>query len=108
MFFDLEPAEMLIVAVLIAIVLFFRWRAIRGTACPKCGKMFAMKEISRERASTSATTVDVERKVRDRNGKVIRTYTEAVPATRFVYDCVDECKYCGRRREVQREYTLRS
>ena len=34
--------------------------------------------------------------------------TEAVPATRYFYDCVDECKYCGYQRDVRRSTTERN
>lgn len=81
--------------------------AIDNTACPKCGKKLAMKEISRKTVSSYATTVDVERKVKNNKGEVIRTYTEAVPATHYTYDCIDECKFCGHRQEVRREATYR-
>ena len=64
--------------------------AIDNTACPKCGKKLAMKEISRKTVGSRATTMDVERKVKNNKGEVIRTYTESVPATQYIYDCVDE------------------
>lgn len=77
------------------------------TKCPKCGKAFGMKEISRKTAGRHATTVDVERKAKNSKGEVVRTYTEAVPATQYFYDCVDECKFCGHRRDVRRNETVR-
>ena len=77
------------------------------TKCPKCGKAFGMKEISRKTVGSRATTMDVERKVKNNKGEVIRTYTESVPATQYIYDCVDECKFCGHRQEVRREATYR-
>lgn len=81
---------------------------IDNTACPKCGKKLAMKEISRKTVSSYATTVDVVRNVKNNKGEVIRTYTEAVPATRYTCDCVDECKFCGHRQNVRRDVTYRN
>lgn len=96
---------------ILAVVIFIIGLCIKGaidnTACPKCGKKLAMKEISRKTVSSYATTVDVERKVKNNKGEVIRTYTEAVPATHYTYDCIDECKFCGHRQEVRREATYR-
>ena len=77
------------------------------TKCQKCGKAFGMKEISRKNASSRATTVDVKREVKNSKGEVTRTYYESVPATQYFYDCVDECKFCGHRQEVQRQATYR-
>ena len=82
-------------------------RAIDNTACPKCGKKLSMKEISRKTTGSCATTMDVRREVKNSKGEVIRTYYEAVPATKYYYDCVDECKFCGHRRYVKREATYR-
>ena len=75
--------------------------------CPECRCLYAMKEIRRHTVGEHVTTVDVRREVRNRKGEVVRTYYEAVPATRYVYACIDECKYCGYRRNVQRELTCR-
>jgi hypothetical protein len=77
--------------------------AIDNTACPQCGKKFAMKEISRQLVGSRATTMDVTRRVKNSKGEVIRTYTEAVLATLYTYDCIDECRFCGHRQEVRRE-----
>ena len=96
-----------IVIIILEVVVFSIYNAIRKSACPKCGKKFSMKEISRKEISSYATTMDVERKVTNNKGEVIRTYTEAVPATHYTYDCVDECKFCGFRRDVRREATYR-
>lgn len=93
-----------IVAIGIALFVYIRGRL---TKCPECGKKFAMIEISRKTVDSRSTTMDIERQVKDSKGNVIRTYLEAVPATKFYYDCVDECKYCGYRRRVSREATYR-
>ena len=71
--------------------------------CPKCRRLFAMHEVGRRLVREYASTMDVRREVRNRKGEVIRTYTEAVPATRHVYECIDTCKYCGYQRKVRRE-----
>lgn len=96
-----------IVSVVVSIVVASLMRG-SDTKCPKCGKKFAMKEISRKTASSRATTIDVERVVRNSRNEVVRRYTEAVPATHYIYDCVDECKFCGHRKEVRREATRRN
>lgn len=80
---------------------------IHSTKCAECGKYFAMKEIERNLVSQFRTTVDVEQKVKDKNGNVTGTYTQAVPATVYVYDCVDRCKHCGFQRKVTRRITVR-
>ena len=77
------------------------------TKCPKCGKAFGMKEISRKSAGSRATTIDVKREVKNSKGEVTRTYYESVPATQYFFDCVDECKFCGHRQDVTRSNTVR-
>lgn len=79
----------------------------KSEACPKCGKTFAMKEISRKTIGRRDTTVDIEREVKNARGEVVRRYKEAVPATKYTYKCVDECKFCGCSREVERYETIR-
>lgn len=122
-FLGIIAAEIVIVAIALAldlgplgtgilfVVVLFVGMGIKGaidnTACPKCGKKLSMKEISRKTVATYATTMDIERKVRNNRNEVVRTYTEAVPATRYIYQCVDECKFCGHRQEVRRQSTLR-
>ena len=92
--------------VVIAIIITILMKG-KASKCPKCGKTFGMKEISCKTVGSRATTMDVERKVKNNKGEVIRTYTESVPATQYIYDCVDECKFCGHRQEVRREATYR-
>lgn len=77
------------------------------TTCLKCGKKFAMQEVSRKTINSYATTIDVEQKIKNTRGEVTGTYTQTVPATRYIYACVDECKFCTHRREVTREATYR-
>ena len=97
--------QVLLVIVIFIIVLNAVLRA-EASKCPKCGKKSAMIEISRIETDSVRTTVDVnrEKNIKNSSGKTIRTetYKEAVPATKYYYDCIDECKYCGYRREVQR------
>lgn len=75
--------------------------------CPECHRLSAMKEISRCTIGEYPTTMDVKREVKNRKGEVVRTYYEAVPATRYVYECIDQCKWCGYRRKARRESTTR-
>lgn len=88
-------------------IAFWIYSSIESTACPKCGKKLSMKEISRKVVSSYATTKDIEREVKNNKGEVIRTYYEAVPATCYVHDCIDECKFCGYQQTVQRSETYR-
>ena len=93
--------------VVLAVIIVIVTKSI-SEKCPKCGKGLAMKEISRKVAKTFETTMDVERQVKSNTtGKVIRTYTESVPATKFIYDCVDRCKFCGHTQNVKRENIVR-
>ena len=93
----------------LSILFTFLYYLFKGNAeaCPKCGKSFAMKEISRKTVGSRATTMDIKREVKNNKGEVVRTYYEAVPATKYYYDCVDKCKFCGYRRDIQREATYR-
>lgn len=83
------------------------YSSVKSTACPKCGKTLSMREISRKVVSSYATTKDIQREVKNNKGEVIRTYYEAVPATCYVHDCIDECKFCGYQQKVQRSETYR-
>ena len=106
---EMSSAALWTCIIILTILFTFLYYLFKGKAeaCPKCGKSFAMKEISRKTVGSRATTMDVERKVKNNKGEVIRTYTESVPATQYIYDCVDECKFCGHRRDVQRQATYR-
>lgn len=103
---DINTTVFIIIYIVIAIIIACLFKGSESK-CPKCGKAFGMKEISREFSNSRATTMDVERKVKNNKGEVIRTYTETVPATMYFYDCVDECTYCGHRCEVKRHTTTR-
>lgn len=105
--FDIPPFISLIILLLILGIVVLIKRAIDNTACPKCGKKFSMKEINRKIVAEYATTKDVEQKIRNKKGEVTGTYTQTVPATTYIFDCIDECKFCGHRREVQRSATYR-
>lgn len=96
-----------IVAIIGMAIVFLIFNYIKNSACPKCGKKLSMREISRKTTGSYATTMDVKREVKNSKGEVVRTYYEAVPATKYYYDCVDECKFCGYRRDVKREATYR-
>ena len=96
-----------IVAIVGILIGFLIFNFIKKSACPNCGKKFSMREISRKITDSYDTTMDVERQVKNNKGEVIRTYYEAVPATTYYYDCVDECKFCGYRRDVKRTATYR-
>ena len=106
--FDWEVNTLLFILgyVVIAIIITVLMKG-NASKCPKCGKIFGMKEISRKTVGSRATTMDIKREVKNSKGEVVRTYYESVPATQYIYDCVDECKFCGHRRDVKREATYR-
>lgn len=111
MAFHIDVDASITISVIVSAVISILVSALmRGTdtKCPKCGKAFGMKEISRIAVDSRATTIDVERRVKNNKGEVIRTYTESVPATQYIYDCVDECKFCGHRQSVTRDITERT
>ena len=76
----------------------------QASRCSRCGKSFAMREVSRDSSPVSSydTTTHVGLITRDLKGYVTGTDTRVVPATAYVYNCVDECKYCGFQKEEQR------
>ena len=75
--------------------------------CEKCGKAFSMHEISKKSIGSFETTMDVTRQVKNSTGETISTYEESVPATCYIYECIDECKYCGYQKIVKRNKTYR-
>lgn len=82
----------------------FARRRARETRCPSCGKSFAMREVSRDQTPVSVydTTMHDGMITRDLKGNITETDTRRVPATAYVYNCVDECKFCGFQKEEQR------
>ena len=99
---EVNTLLVILVYIVIAIIIVVLMKG-KASKCPKCGKTFGMEEISRRLVESRASTMDVERRVKNDKGEVIRRYTETVPATIYTYDCVDECKFCGHRQEVRRE-----
>ena len=82
----------------------FTRRRVRETRCPSCGKPFAMREVSRDQNPVSVydTTMHDGMITRDLKGNITETDTRRVPAMAYVYNCVDECKFCGFQKEEQR------
>ncbi len=78
-------------------------KPIDHSLCPRCGKAFSMKETSRKIISSYATTMKIQQQIKNASGEVVGTCKQTVPATRYLYDCVDECIFCGHRREVRRK-----
>lgn len=89
---------------LAAVAGYFTYKHACATRCPKCGKAFAMSEISR--GQTPVTSYDTAAHMGlftlDLKGNVTGTDARAVPATAYVYSCVDACRFCGFRKERQR------
>lgn len=98
----------IIIGVVVAIVIVVILLRGNATKCPKCGKAFAMQEIDRKTVSSFATTMDVEHDIRNKKGEKTGSYTQTVPATTYVHDCIDQCKYCGFQRQVRRDTTYKS
>ena len=88
---------------------YFARRRARETRCPSCGKSFAMREVSRDQTPVSVydTTMHDGMITRDLKGNVTETDTRRVPATAYVYNCVDECRFCGFQKENQRAQVRR-
>lgn len=97
--------KLLIIIILIAIgfILFAGYQK----KCPNCGRLFSMKEIERKLDHTYSTTIDIEQEIKNNKGEKTGTYKQAVPATAYVHNCIDECKYCGFKKEVKRTNTYR-
>lgn len=91
----------------IALIIFAILSWSEATKCPECGKRFAMREIERKAESSYATTKDIEQKIRNNKGEITGRYTQTVPATTYIYNCLDQCKYCGFQRYVNRSKTYR-
>ena len=79
------------------------------TRCPRCRKSFAMREVSRETSPVSSydTTTHVGLLTRDLRGNITETDSRVVPATAYIYNCVDECRFCGCQKETQRTRVYR-
>ena len=83
--------------ILIFIGLLILWPIayIYSRKCPKCSKWNAMKNIGSEIVDEKASTIKRQSRVKDSNGKVIRTEDVYVPATTTTYKMWRKCKYCG-------------
>lgn len=95
-------------ALAFAVGYFIRRRA-HATRCPHCGKAFAMGEVRRDPnpASSYDTTTHIGLITRDLRGNITGTDSRVVPARAYVYNCVDECKFCGFQKEEQRTQVRR-
>jgi len=91
-----------IFALILAFVVFciIRKRA-QATRCPHCGKLFAMREISRDStpSSTYDTTTTVDLFEMDLKGNYTSGGTLTAPATAHTYKCTDVCRFCGFKKE---------
>lgn len=104
---------MLMIGIFAFVLIFAAFYLIRkraqATRCLRCGKPFAMREVSRDQSPVSSydTTTHIGLITRDLRGNVTDTDTRTVPATAYVYNCVDECKFCGFQKEEQRTLVCR-
>ncbi len=95
-----------VISVFLGIIAIIVWLIIDSKTCPKCKKMFAMHQISKQVINKYPTTMDVKQEIRDKNGKYAGSYKQAVPATVYVFEIVRACKKCNcvRRATHQRVY----
>lgn len=63
--------------------------------CRNCGKWWAMKIIGKKLVDEKASWIKKEFKDKTRDGRIIRTREEAVPATVSTYRIDRRCKHCG-------------
>ena len=63
--------------------------------CRNCGKWWAMKIIRKRLVDEKASWIKKEFKDKTRDGRIIRTREEAVPATVYTYRIDRQCKHCG-------------
>lgn len=93
----------------VAAAVYFIGRRGQTTRCPKCGRAFAMGEVSRDKApvSTCDTTAHIGLFTLDLRGNITTADPHAVPATAYTYSCVDECRFCGFQKEEQRTQICR-
>ncbi|WP_315499697.1 hypothetical protein [Capnocytophaga gingivalis] len=63
--------------------------------CKHCGKWNAMRETGTYCVGEKDSRIKETTKVRDGDGKVLRTYEEFVPATTYFYETHRKCKYCN-------------
>lgn len=67
----------------------------RRRKCKHCGRWNAMRETGTYCVGEKDSKIKEKLKTRDRDGKVIWTYEEFVPATTYFYKTHRKCKYCG-------------
>ena len=103
---ELEAGATMIVFFVVSIIAFFIMLAINSsgvqTSCPKCGKNFAMVEKEDTVLRSFDSTMNVEQPIKDKEGNITGYYTQNVPSIVYVCDCIDECKFCGHQRHVER------
>lgn len=87
----------------VIVVMVFRF--VNTNSCEKCGKKMCMNQIEVKTVEKYATTMDVDRQIKNNRGEVIREYKETVPAITHIYDSTLECKYCGYRKVVRMKDT---
>lgn len=68
----------------------------RDKICPICKKPFALKETSKEVISKENISVQIENKIRNREGKVTGTAEQYVPGIKTTYNVYYTCRFCGK------------
>lgn len=85
----------IILAIILLLIIYSVFKIIKGGQCPYCRKIFSLKLEHKDLINKTPASMDIKREKRDKAGKVINTYTETVPATRYEYVCRYKCKSCG-------------
>ena len=95
----------MLISVLVLVLAFAAFFIIRkraqATRCTRCGKLFAMREISRDSTPSSSydTTTTVDLFEMDLKGNYTSGGTLTAPATAHTYKCTDMCRFCGFKKE---------
>ena len=103
---SVEASLFMALVIMIAIIAVFRFIRGRCRSCPQCRQSNAMEEISHEIISSTDTFTTVDQPIKDKNnGKITGWYTQRVPATRYIIDYHEKCRFCGHERTVRRDET---
>lgn len=72
--------------------------------CPHCKEPFGLQKVASRFVGSVQTTMNVQKKVRDRQGRIIASIDDYVPATRNDYINTYKCMYCGGIKESKSSY----
>lgn len=72
--------------------------------CPHCEEPFGLQKVASRFVGSAQTTMNVQKKVRDRYGRTVASIDDYVPATRNDYINTYKCMYCGGIKESKSSY----